>query len=122
MVSETSGGELPIMAELPRRKVRKSILDTLREFQDISSREHGLVPLAVAATILGLSRQRVHDLVKEGTLVPIEAYGKKWLSGDQLKSFVQLKREPGRPWKEPSLKELWKASFEEGKAILKSPK
>ncbi|MBI5383166.1 MAG: hypothetical protein HZA90_00620 [Verrucomicrobia bacterium] len=99
-------------ATLPTRKVRKGVLDYLLHFREISNREGGLVPIATAAAILGVSKQRVHDLVREGTLRTTEIYGKKWLSGNELESFVKLQRKAGRPWKEPSVKEMWRAALD----------
>jgi hypothetical protein len=101
--------------DLPRRKVKKGIIDALREFRAVSAREGGLVPYAGAATVLGVSKQRVHDLVNEGTLRAIEQFGKKWLSANELESFVKLQRQSGRPWREPSIKEQWRAAMEGAK-------
>ena len=76
-------------ADLPQRKVKKGILDVFRNLRAITSREGGLLPFASAATVLGVSKQRVHDLVKEGTLHPIDLLGKRWLSANELESFVK---------------------------------
>ncbi|MGA2544777.1 MAG: hypothetical protein ABSG78_24775 [Verrucomicrobiota bacterium] len=83
--------------DLPQRKVKKGILDVFRNLRAITSREGGLLPFASAATVLGVSKQRVNDLVKEGTLHPIDLLGKKWLSANELESFVKLQRQAGRP-------------------------
>ena len=98
-------------ADLPQRKVKKGILDVFRNLRAITSREGGLLPFASAATVLGVSKQRVHDLVKEGTLHPIDLLGKRWLSANELESFVKVQRQAGRPWKAPSIKEQWVAAF-----------
>ena len=101
---------------LPQRKVKKGILDVFRNLRAITSREGGLLPFASAAAVLGVSKQRVHDLVKEGTLHPIDLLGKRWLSANELESFVKLQRQAGRPWKAPSIKEQWVAAFAGAKA------
>lgn len=102
-------------ADLPQRKVKKGILDVFRNLRAITSREGGLLPYATAASVLGVSKQRVHDLVKEGTLHPIDLLGKKWLSANELESFVKIERQAGRPWKAPSIKDQWRAAFDGAK-------
>ena len=69
----------------------------------------------MAAELMGVSKQRVHELVKEGTFVPVEACGKKWLSANQVEGFIKLHRAAGRPWNKPSTKELWKMSLKGSK-------
>jgi hypothetical protein len=108
MTAEPTAGALP--DGLPRRKVKTSVFDLLRNLRKLTTEKGGLVPIAGAATILGVTKQRVHELVKEGTLHPVEFLGKKWLSGEELLSFVKLQRDAGRPWKEPSIKEQWRAA------------
>lgn len=50
-----------------------------------------------AAEILGLSRQRVHALVKSGA-IPATMVGRDWLiSMDALATFRTLRRKRGRP-------------------------
>jgi hypothetical protein len=111
MMTQADNASAATTADLPQRKVKKGILDVFRNLRAITSREGGLLPFASAATVLGVSKQRVHDLVKEGTLHPIDLLGKRWLSANELESFVKLQRQAGRPWKEPSIKEQWVAAF-----------
>ena len=88
----------------------KFFLDQIRAFREMTSRDGGLLPFATAAKLLGVSKQRVNELVAEGTFKPVEFAGKKWLSANQIEEFIKLKREPGRPWNKPSVKEMWKIS------------
>lgn len=97
----------------------KLLLDMIRGFRELNSRDGGLLPFSVAAKLMGISKQRVNQLVAEGTLKPVEFAGKKWLSGNQIEEFIKLKREPGRPWNKPSAKELWKMSREGAEDQLK---
>jgi hypothetical protein len=115
MMTPADNAATAIPVELPKRKVKKGVLEFFRVLRETTRREGGLVPYAAAAAILGVSKQRVHDLVNEGTLRPIELYGKNWLSANELESFVKLQRLSGRPWKEPSIKEQWRASVEGAK-------
>jgi hypothetical protein len=101
--------DLPLFENLPKRKVKKGLLAKLEYFKKLQQETGGLVPYASAALLMEVSKQRVDELVKEGTLTPYEALGKKWLSAKQIADFVVLNREPGRPWKQPSVKELWRS-------------
>jgi hypothetical protein len=121
MVTPSEKSSAAVASELPERKVKKSVFDFFRNLREINQREGGLVPYAGAATILGVSKQRIHDLVNEGTLRPVELFGKKWLSANELESFVKLQRQSGRPWKEPSIKDQWRAAMEGAKENI-SPK
>jgi hypothetical protein len=93
-------------------KKLKLLLEMIRNFRELNNRDGGLVPFSMAARLMGVSKQRVNALVAEGTFKPVEVAGKKWLSANQIEEFIKLKREPGRPWKKPSAKELWKMSHE----------
>jgi hypothetical protein len=70
----------------------RGILADMREFKRIAKLQGGLVPQSAAATALGVSRQRVHQLVTEGTLSHWTFYGMKWLSEDEVVSFAKLHR------------------------------
>jgi len=93
-------------------KPLKFLLDQIRAFREMTTRDGGLLPFSTAARIMGLSKQRVNALVAEGTFKPVEFAGKKWLTADQIEEFIKLNREPGRPWNKPSIKETWKMSYE----------
>ena len=106
------------IAEAPRSKPKKSLVSVLRflnEYRKTLKQEGGLLPFTMAADLIGVSKQRVHELIKEGTFVPVEACGKKWLSANQVEAFIKLHRAAGRPWHKPSTKELWKMSLKAGK-------
>ena len=79
----------------------------------------GLVPISAVGTILGVSRQRVHQLADEGTFSVFEFYGMKWLLEDEVVSFAKLKREAGENQFDPSKKQMWKDAREIGKEFVK---
>lgn len=80
----------------------------------------GLVPMSAVGTILGVSRQRVHQLADEGTFSVFEFYGMKWLLEEEVVSFGKLKRAAGENQHEPSKKQMWKEAHELGKEFIKS--
>ena len=97
----------------------RGILADMREFKRISKLQGGLVPQSVGATALGVSRQRIHQLVTEGTLSHWTFYGMKWLSENEVVSFGKLHRGEGENQYRPSAKEMWKAAREGGKEFVK---
>jgi hypothetical protein len=70
-----------------------------QEFERASKWAGGLVPQAQAALILGLSKQRVNDLVAEGRLMEHDFFGKNFISCSDIKAFRKLTRPSGRPKK-----------------------
>ena len=76
--------------------------------------------MSTVATILGVSRQRVHQLVEEGTFRHWTFYGMKWLSQNEVVSFAKLNRRAGENQYKPSAKQMWKDSREAGKEFVKS--
>jgi uncharacterized protein YkwD len=110
-------------ATVLQEKRSKGLFDFLngwREFSRISKLHGGLVPVSVVSTILGVTRQRVHQLVEEGTFSHWTFYGKKWVSQDEVVAFAKLNRQAGENQFRPSVKELWKASKEHGKEFVKA--
>jgi hypothetical protein len=108
---------------IPKAKRYKGLLSFLtdwHEFSRISKSNGGLVPQSVVATILGVSRQRVHQLIEEGTFSHWSFYGKKWLSQKEVVSFAKLNRQAGENQFQPSAKQIWKASQEHGKEFVKA--
>jgi hypothetical protein len=108
---------------VPAAKAAKStgirgMLDDVREFAKLTKLHGGLVPMSAVATILGVSRQRVHQLVDEGTFTHWTFYGMKWLSQEEVISFAKLNRPKGENQYTPSVKRMWKESRETGKEFV----
>ena len=102
-----------------RPKTKHGVLSDMKEFVTITKTRGGLVPMAMVATILGVSRQRVHQLADEGTFTVFQFYGMKWLLEEEVISFGKLKREAGENQFAPSNKELWKSAHEIGKEFTR---
>lgn len=96
----------------------RGMLADVREFAKLTKLHGGLVPMSVVATILGVSRQRVHQLVDEGTFKHWTFYGMKWLSQEEVVSFAKLNRPKGENQYSPSTKQIWKESREMGKEFV----
>ena len=109
----------PTSTRIERPKTKQGVFADIKEFMRITKLRGGLVPMSAVATILGLSRQRVHQLADEGTFTVFEFYGMKWLLESEVVSFGKLKRAAGENQYEPSNKQLWKDSREFGKEFAK---
>ena len=96
----------------------RGMLADVQEFTKLTKLHGGLVPMSAVATILGVSRQRVHQLVDEGTFKHWTFYGMKWLSQEEVVSFAKLNRPKGENQYSPSTKQLWKESREMGKEFI----
>ena len=95
------------------------MMENVREFVRLTNLHGGLLPQSAVATVLGVSRQRVHQLVEEGTFSHWTFYGMKWLSQKEVVSFAKLNRQQGENQYHPSTKQMWKESREMGKEFVK---
>jgi hypothetical protein len=109
-----------IGTRIERPKTKKGVFADVREFLRITKLHGGLVPMSAVATLLGVSRQRVHQLADEGTFSVFEFYGMKWLLEEEVVAFGKLNRRAGENQYKPSVKQMWKDSHEMGKQFAKS--
>ena len=115
----TISNEASTSHRIERPKTKRGVFDDLKEFMRIIKLRGGLVPISAVGTILGVSRQRVHQLADEGTFSVFEFYGMKWLLEEEVVSFAKLKREAGENQFDPSKKQMWKDAREIGKEFVK---
>jgi hypothetical protein len=108
-----------IFNRIERPKTKRGVFADLKEFMRIVKLHGGLVPMSAVGTVLGVSRQRVHQLADEGTFTVFEFYGMKWLLEEEVVSFAKLKRAAGENQYQPSKKQMWKDSHEFGKEFVK---
>ncbi len=94
--------EFPFVQELPKREKsrRMKLLDVLEQLEERTRHKGPVIPQTLAAEILGISRQRVGQLVEAQRIESCLLNGTRFVF---LKSFVQFcqeeKRGPGRPLK-----------------------
>jgi len=108
-IATTASTDIPQGKEKLSTGIR-GVIDHTREFFRIVKLHGGLVPMSTVATVLGVSRQRVHQLVGEGTFSHWTFYGMKWLSQKEVVSFAKLNRRAGENQYRPSAKQMWKDS------------
>lgn len=83
-------GEFPFLATTPRRStVFSRAMDVIRSMQEAQS-EHGtLIPAPVLTAILGVSKQRVHQIIAAGGLVSLDFHGRAYVTEASLKAYIQ---------------------------------
>jgi len=68
----------------------------------------GLIPQAVAAILLDVSRQRINELIRLGTFRSFEYFGKPFVCVNDVVAFVNSERKGGRPIKEAGIVETFR--------------
>jgi hypothetical protein len=67
------------------------------------------VPQIVAAKLLGVSKQRVNQIVQDGRLETVDVCGERFILEDSLVAFCKLERKSGRPINLPTtVAESWR--------------
>ena len=115
----TTPSTLTTPNRIERPQTKGGVFADIKEFVRIIKLRGGLVPMSAVGTILGISRQRVHQLADEGTFSVYEFYGMKWLLEEEVVAFGKLKRAAGENQHEPSKKQMWKEARETGKEFIK---
>ncbi len=64
-----------------------------KRFRRLSKEHDGLTSPAMAAVAIGISRQRVHQIIQEGHLRTFTILGKPFLSCDEVHAFGKLDRD-----------------------------
>ncbi len=119
---EASVNEFPFVEGLPKREQGKAAktLDLIKEFS-ILQREHGaLIPSTLVHRLLGISRQRLHELIQNGTLRAVKHHDHWFIPETAVEEFAKLERKAGRPPKVPTTKSaMWKVALATAKEIVK---
>lgn len=100
---------------LPTKEVQLSPLEQYERWRAALQDRH-VVPPALAGVILGVSKQRVHDLMAENKLQVVEILGKTFLTEESVLSYaksVKAKGGRGKKW------DLLKAAHEDAKVMVK---
>jgi len=119
---EAEALEFPFTASMPKREKSKLVRcwELLQRMKAISATEGDLVPLMMGAKLLGISRSRVDDLVRDGRLKRYDIDGHVFLTENSIVECAKIERKNGRPLKALSSKsEMWKASMECAREITR---
>lgn len=98
--SQTEFAGFPASSEVPPP------VAGLREFLALSVEHGGLVPQAALAVTLGLSTQRISQLVAAGRFSVHRVFGQNYVTADSLEAFILQERKSGRPVKVPSVGQM----------------
>jgi hypothetical protein len=79
----------------PRKGSIAHTRDQFRLFRDLARKHHGLMQCSVAAVAIGVSRQRVYQLIDQGRLPTFEILGKIYLPCDEVEAFAAVERDAG---------------------------
>lgn len=97
--------ELPLGLEArPKREKSRlaKVWDHFQELRRVVDEKGMLVPQYFVADLLGISRQRVHQLVNDGRFEVVELQGHRYLTETSVVSFAQDERKNGRPMNPPA--------------------
>jgi len=98
--------DFPVIAQkAPRRGLFAQYLE--------ATQENGpLVPLPMIASALGVTRQRVHFLLRHGRIASVRICGRDYVPLASLELFLTEERRVGAPLHDPSLLAIVKSAFE----------
>ena len=103
--------EFPFVEGLPKREKSKlaKIVDRFNELRAVVDQKGMLVPQNFAAKIVGVSKQRIDELCKQGRLERVYIDTHAFITESSLIEWGQSERKSGRPLKLPeSKREIWK--------------
>lgn len=105
--------EMPFVQDLPKREKSKleNVWEAFEEISRVVSEKGMLIPQTFAATLLGISRQRVNELVDLGGLESHVVNGVRFVTENSVVAYAQRERKAGRPHNLPvTMKESLKRS------------
>jgi hypothetical protein len=112
--------EFPFVAGLPKRERSRleNMWDQMADLRAIVASKGMLIPSRLAAKILGISRQRVEELLKEGRLELVQVEGHNFIPESSVVAYARSERKAGRPVKSPdSPRECFTAAREYGREV-----
>ena len=77
----------------PLGVVARNAGQLLGEFQRLTKEHGGLLTIAHAGVVLGLSHARVWNMINQGQLTVVMWNGRKWLSGKDVERRLKIRLE-----------------------------
>lgn len=116
---EASVNEFPFVAELPKREKSRlqQLWERFQEIKAIQDRKGTIVPPIVASELLGISRQRVHELMNEGRFERVEWRGQAFVTERDLLAYAESERKGGRPCGPSNMREVVKVAVKGAAAV-----
>jgi hypothetical protein len=117
--------DFPFVAELPKRE-KAAFVSQWELFRELAAKAKFtgvLVPPGFAAAVLGVSRQRVWELIQGERLEVVLVGEHRFISERSLVDYAQSERKAGRPAQLPEgAREMWKRSVKAAKEMVKEGK
>lgn len=108
--------QFPFVSELPKREKRKveNVWDRLAQMREAVDAHGMLIPPVMVASLLNVSRQRVHQFTQDGRLKMVQVNGQPMITEDSVVELAKAERKAGRPFKvnEPTVKNSIKLAME----------
>jgi hypothetical protein len=115
--------EFPFVAKLPKggkgRVAR--LMDVLAELERVTNEKGPVMPQALAADILGVSTQRVGQILDDGRLQGVQVGRCRFVIVSSFKEFAKEERKTGRPPKVLGKYEaVAKAGYHGGREVMRA--
>jgi hypothetical protein len=101
MMFEADAMPFPFLAEVPKTtspKVQR-IQSAAKAIMSVIERDGAIIPRDMVAGLVGVSRQRVHQMIEKGAFVQVEIEGHPFITEASLTSWLKEERKGGRPRK-----------------------
>lgn len=112
-MSDTAATEFGFVQAFPKRTKSKleKLTEHIAEVRRLNEQHGVLIPATYAATLLGVSRQRVDELMSDGRLVRLRAFDHVYVTEESMKDYARTERKAGRPPKVPSMRETFSGAM-----------
>jgi hypothetical protein len=106
--------DFPFVEELPKRERSKlgTLWDRFNELRAITEEKGMLLPVPFCASLLGISGQRVHQLIEAGKMERVDVDQAVFVTEKSLIEWARGEHKAGRPLKVPQ-------TFKEGLAVAR---
>jgi hypothetical protein len=107
--------EFPFLAQVPRRPGRIARFLELKRRLDAVTEEKGpIFAAALVAKVLGISNQRIHQLIEAGHIEAVNIDSHTYVSQRSVESWLAEERKGGRPPKVrgETVREAWAVARE----------
>ena len=98
---EASVNEFPFVQGLAKREKTKleNLWEVLKQAKEIADEKGMLLPSRFAAGLLGVSQQRVSQLMESGKLERVDLRGHPFVTESSVVDYAMSERKAGRPCK-----------------------
>lgn len=114
--------EFPFVEDLPKREKGRTqkAIDVLATIKALTNEKGVLIPPTLAKHILGVSLQRIGQLMDLGTLERVYIEGRPFITEESFVTYAKSERKAGRPPKVRTVAQVARASLATAKEIVSS--